>query len=171
MKKLIILSALMSLNTFSAERVLISDSKVADVELDTSSVRCSKIGYSVAELKINIKALDGWTLFDHSNINLGDFPGEPCMTAGTCAGGPGNGRLSIDDILSGGTRTESIKINRQIVEVKEASKDEQGADICLRHIEERLQTSVTRGDGNGNIAFTHKRAGLSESFPLSVCQK
>ncbi|MBC7539403.1 MAG: hypothetical protein H7281_11325, partial [Bacteriovorax sp.] len=49
-------------------------------------------------------------------------------------------------------------------------KDESGADVCSRHIEERLATTVTRADSNGKIKFSHLRFGLAETFPLSVCQ-
>lgn len=170
--KTFLLLAFFSSNLIAAERVLVSDTKVTDVTLNTTSVRCSAIGYRMPELKINIKALDGWTLFDHSNVRAGDFAGQPCMTAGTCKfSGDGEG-LSIDDILFGETRSrvERIKVHRQIVEVKVIGKNENDADVCLRHIEERLQANVGRGDGNGVIKFSHLRSGLAENFPLSVCQ-
>lgn len=168
MKKILLL-VLVSSNLMAAERVLISDSKITDVELNNTSVRCSAIGYGAAELKINIKGLDGWTLFDHSNVRAGDLEGQPCMTAGACKQFGNRSGLSIDDILSGGTNTQRIRVNRQIVEVKELSKDENGIDVCFRHIEEHLQTSVLRGDGTGRINFTHLRSGLAETFPASVC--
>ncbi len=172
MKKYL-LFALLSLTTqlIAAERILISDSKVTDVTLNNSSVRCSALGYGLAELKINIPALDGWTLFDHSNINAGDFPGEPCMTAGACKAFS-RGGFSIEDILGTveSTKVERLKINRQIVEVKDLGKDEQGNSICERHIEERLQTAVSKADGLSVIRFKHTRAGLHETFPASVCR-
>ncbi|MDD4976277.1 MAG: hypothetical protein PHY93_18105, partial [Bacteriovorax sp.] len=149
MKKLLIL-ALFSTNLLAAERVLISDSKVTDVELNRTSVRCSRFGYGVSELKIAIKGLDGWTIFDHSNINAGDLAKDPCMTAGACERFVDK-KMSVDDILSGGERTEQITVNRQIVELKEVTKNESGIEVCSRHIEERLQTSVNRGDANGKI--------------------
>lgn len=168
------LSLLFTVNVFSAERVLISDSKMTNVTLDRSSVRCTPIGYSVPELKINIKGLDGWTLFDHSNIFAGDLNGEPCMTAGECSFVRDpivSDLFTIDDILAGGSRVEKIQVNRQIVEMKNISQDNLGNDACFRSIEERLQADVKRGDGKGFIHFTHKRFGLAEQFPLSVCQR
>lgn len=171
MKKWLLI-ALLTTQTMAAERVLISDSKVTDVTLNKISVRCSALGYGMAELKINIPALDGWTLFDHSNINLGDFPGEPCMTAGVCtrrANAPG---FSIEDILGNveNVKVERLKINRKIVEVKLLAKDDNGNDICIRQIHERLETDVPREDGQGVIHFKHARHGLDESFPARVCQ-
>lgn len=171
MKNLLILGVLVTMNVFGAERVLISDSKITDVELNTDTVRCSAKGYGLAELKVNIKGLDGWTLFNHSNIKAGDLAGQPCMTAGACRGFGNDNGLSIDDILNGSVRTEKIKVNRQIIEVKNIGKDENGTDVCFRHIEERLQTSVSRGSANGSIKFSHLRSGLDETFPLAVCQK
>lgn len=173
MKKLLFL-ALISTNLMAAERVLISDSKVSDVTLNRTSIRCSALGYGLAELKINIPALDGWTVFDHSNINAGDFQGAPCMTAGACRRFQNDKGFTIEDILGTSPgqseeRVETVKVNRKLVEVKELSKDEAGNDICVRHIEERLQADVGRGDGNGKIHFTHLRSGLVENFPVSVC--
>ena len=165
-----VLGTFLSLNAFSAERVLLSDSKITNVELNAETVRCSAKGYGLAELKVSIKGLDGWTLFNHSNIKAGDLAGQPCMTAGICNEfGAGNG-LSIGDILNGGVRTEKIKVNRQIIEIKNIGKDENGADVCFRNIEERLQTTISRGTSNGVIKFSHQRSGLLETFPLSVCQ-
>lgn len=171
MKKLLALGLLVTMNVFGAERVLINDSKKMEAELNSTTVRCSAIGYGSSELKINLKGLDGFTLFDHSNINAGDISGEPCMTAGTCKPFPTSSLgLSVDDILASGDRTETVVVNRQIVEVKTVVKDDKGADVCSRHIEERLQTTVNRADGNGKIKFFHLRSGLYEDFPLSVCQ-
>lgn len=171
MKKLLALGLLVTMNVFGAERVLISDSKKMEAELNRATVRCSAIGYGSSELKINLKGLDGFTLFDHSNINAGDISGEPCMTAGTCkpfAKSPFG--LSVEDILGNGDRTETVVVNRQIVEVKSVVKNDEGVDICSRHIEERLQTNINRADANGQIKFYHLRSGLHENFPLSVCQ-
>lgn len=171
MKKLLLL-ALFSTNLLAAERVLLSDSLVTDVVLNTSSVRCTVVGYSMPELKINIKGLDGWTIFDHTNIKAGDFSGSPCMTAGYCPLFGGNDGFKVEDIISTGERTERIKINREIVEVKliqdKPSSDEK---VCSRHIEERLKTAVTRADGTSDIQFKHTRTGVYEIFPLSVCEK
>ncbi len=169
MKKIIILGMFLAMNAYGAERVLLSDFKDAAVTLNESSVRCSAFGYGMAELKVNIKALDGWTLFDHSNVRQGDFRGQPCMTAGACRpfGDPG---FSVEDILGTSSRTENIRVFRKIVEVKNRSKNEAGNDICLRHIEERLLTQVNRGDFKGKIQFNHVRSGIEEVFPISICQ-
>jgi len=166
------ISCALSAQTMAAERILISDIKTADVLLNNTSVRCSALGYGLEELKINIPALDGWTLFDHSNINAGDFPGEPCMTAGMCKRAPRKGGFSIEDILGSndGQRVERLKIRRQIVEIKELGKDENGTDVCHRRIEERLQTEVSKNSDEGQIQFHHVRSGLNETFPARVCQ-
>ncbi|MBC7540410.1 MAG: hypothetical protein H7281_16420, partial [Bacteriovorax sp.] len=168
MKKLLVLGVLVTMNVFSAERVLVNDNKKMDAELNSTTVRCSMIGYGSSELKITLKGLDGWTLFDHSNFRAGDSVDSPCMTAGQCKRFPKSSGFSIDDILANGDKTETVVVNRQIIEVKEVSKDESGADVCSRHIEERLATTVTRADSNGKIKFSHLRFGLAETFPLSV---
>jgi hypothetical protein len=172
MKKFLFIALFFTNHLMASERILISDSKVSDVTINNTSIRCSALGYGMAELKINIPALDGWTVFDHSNINAGDFGGQPCMTAGACRRNAKTGGFSIDDILGvpSQERVETVKVNRKLVEVKELSKDESGNDICVRHIEERLLANVNRGDGNGVIRFTHLRSGLIENFPVSVCQ-
>lgn len=170
MKKLLVLSVLVTMNVFGAERVLVNDNKKMEVEFNSTTVRCSAIGYGTSELKITLKGLDGWTLFDHSNFRAGDLIDSPCMTAGQCTRTPKSLGVSIEDILANGDKTETVVVNRQIVEVKVVTKDESGAENCTRHIEERLATTVTRADSNGVIKFTHLRGGLEETFPLSVCQ-
>ncbi|MBC7427437.1 MAG: hypothetical protein H7336_02425 [Bacteriovorax sp.] len=47
----------------------------------------------------DIKALNGWTILDHSNSRFGDLTGLPCMTAGACSFGDRPGRFKIEDIL------------------------------------------------------------------------
>lgn len=170
MKKLLVLGAVFTMNVFGAERVLINDSKTMEAELNATTVRCSMIGYGARELKISLKGLDGWTLFNHSNIALGDF-GGPCMTAGMCKfNSSAKKGFEISDIIGSGDRIETVVVKRQIVEVKDIIKDESGAEFCSRHIEERLATSVARSDGKSKIVFRHLRSGLSELLPLSVCQ-
>ena len=70
MKKLLILSAFLSLQSFAAERILISDSKITNVEINDKNIRCSAKGYGIAELKISIQGLDGWTIFNGGVKNL-----------------------------------------------------------------------------------------------------
>jgi len=170
MKKLLVLGALFTMNVFGTERVLINDSKKMEAELNSATVRCSKIGYGGRELKISLKGLDGWTLFNHSNVALGDF-GGPCMTAGMCKFNKNdNFGFEITDIIGNGDKTETVVVSRQIVEVKDITKNAAGTEVCSRHIEERLAAEVDRADGTGKIAFYHLRSGLDEVFPLSVCQ-
>ncbi|MBY0416242.1 MAG: hypothetical protein K2Q18_18860, partial [Bdellovibrionales bacterium] len=102
MKKLIILAVLMTANAWagSGSRVLLKDSKEMEAEVNNETVICSAKGYGLEELKINIKALDGWTILDHSNIRFGSLSKLPCMTAGACKPrwNQNAGGFSIDDV-------------------------------------------------------------------------
>ena len=147
----------------NSERVLLSDSKTFTTEVSTTTVRCSEKGYGRQELKISLSGLDGWTLFDHSNANVGDIV-EPCMTAGMCKASPTGPGFSIDDLVQNKPGIETVTVARKVTEVKIESKDENNQDICVRSLREDLVTSV-RG-----IAFHHSRGGFDQNFPISVCQ-
>ena len=166
--QIIILGALLLTQvTFAAERVLLKDSKTITTEVSTSTVRCSAFGYGMAELKINLHGIDGWTLFDHSNLRVGDVSGEPCMTAGACRDAEPETGFSIDDLIKGRPGLETVTVDRQVVEVKQVLKQsaDQGGDVCMRSLREELHT-VIRG-----ITFNHQRAGENQKFPLKACQR
>ncbi len=164
---LILGALLLTQTTFAAERILLNDSKILAAEVSTNTVRCTAIGYSMPELKINLRGLDGWTLFDHSNLRQGDLAGEPCMTAGMCDQfGDGQG-FKIDDLIKGQPGTETIKVERKVIETKEIQKqslNEGSGNVCVRSVREELHT-VVRG-----IEFNHSRGGLREVFPVKACQ-
>lgn len=152
--------------SFGAERVLLADSKTITTEVSNATVRCSAFGYGMSELKINLHGLDGWTLFDHSNLRVGDVSGEPCMTAGACRDFGSDSGFSIDDLVKGKPGLETITVDRRVIEVKQVLKQapELGGDICVRSLREELHT-VIRG-----VVFNHQRAGESQNFPLKACQ-
>ena len=167
MKKVLVLT-LLAITTSAwaknSERVILQDAKTFSTEVSTSTVRCSEIGYGAKELKINLSALDGWTLFDHTNSNFGDI-GEPCMTAGACkrsTTGPG---FAIDDLIQNRPGQETVTVVRVVTESKLETKDENNQDVCQRSLREELSTTI-RG-----IAFHHMRSGFDQNFPIEVCQK
>lgn len=164
---LVIGALLLTQSTFAAERILLNDSKVLTAEVSTNTVRCTAIGYSMPELKINLHGLDGWTILDHSNLRQGDLLGEPCMTAGLCDQfGDGQG-FKIDDLIKGQPGNETVTVARKLIEVKQIqpkSPNEGGGDVCVRSLREELHT-VVRG-----IEFNHVRTGLMETFPVKACQ-
>lgn len=167
MKTIIMTIALLgTLNAWAkdTQRVILSDSKTFSTMVSTGTVRCSEIGYGTKELKINLAALDGWTLFDHTNAQAGEF-GEPCMTAGICKRTPTSQGFSVNDLVQNNPGNELITVSRTVTENRTESKDQDGNDICSRSLTEYLTTSV-RG-----IKFEHTRWGAQENFPIEVCRK
>lgn len=158
MKNLLVLAVLVSSSVMAGERVVIEDQKTLNVEVSNKTVRCSAKGYGIEELKINIKELNGWTMLDHSNRSFGDS-GEPCMTAGLCAGRWDG--LNIDDVLQNNPRTEKITVFRKITESRHISN--QSSEDCLRTFTEELKTTV------GGIAFNHKRGSNQDVLPAEAC--
>lgn len=167
MKNLIALSLVLgSFNAMASTgstKILLTDSKVLEAEVNDETVRCSAFGYGMRELKINIKALDGWTLLDHTNLRFGEINPAPCMTAGACKGnlGPLKIGFSIDDIIQGNPRVEKITVNRQVLEVKYPLDNES----CQRSLVENLETVV------GGVKFHHSRTLPAEVLPLSSCEQ
>lgn len=158
------LAVLMSGNLMAGERVLLSDSKAIEAEVNKTTVLCSHLGYGMSELKINIKDLDGWTILDHSNFRFGDRSGLPCMTAGACkpSWDPEGEGFEINDVLQNNPRVEKIVVSRKVIEVKELGETE-GRSQCFRSIREELETAVA------GIPFHHRRVGLSETLPAKAC--
>jgi hypothetical protein len=159
-----ILAAGLSSWAKSSERVLLSDAKTFATEVSLETVRCSQIGYGNEELKINLAGLDGWTLFDHSNINAGDLAGQPCMTAGICKQPWNNNGHTIDEVVQNRPGTETVTVLRKLIEVKTETKNADNIDVCQRSIREELATTV-RG-----VAFHHTRMGFDQDFPIEVCR-
>lgn len=159
MKKFLVLAVLMSSSVMAGERVLLNDSKEASVEVNAGTLFCSGIGYGInAQLKINIPALDGWTVLDHTNIASGDFRNLPCLTAGYCKDFRNQEGLEIEDVLQGNPRTEKIVIFRKLIEKRELAKNE-----CEKTLIETLETKV------GGVRFTHKRSIEAETLPSEAC--
>ena len=148
-----------------SQRVILADSKTFLTEVSTNTVRCSQLGYGAKELKINLAALDGWTLFDHTNSHVGEF-GEPCMTAGQCKRGPNDQTgFTIDDLVQSNPGNEVITVFRNVIESKTETKDSEGNDVCSRALTENI-TATIRG-----IKFQHTRWGAEQNFPIEVCRK
>lgn len=147
-----------------SQRVILKDSKTFETEVSTQTVRCSELGYGARELKINLAGLDGWTLFDHTNSHVGEF-GEPCMTAGRCKRTPTSGGFDLNDLIQNNPGKEVVTVQRQVIENKTETKDQDNQDVCERSLTENLTTTI-RG-----IKFHHTRMGATQNFPIEVCRK
>lgn len=167
-KLLLVITVMSSLNTWAkdTQRVILADNKTFVTEVSTSTVRCSRVGYGFPELKINLSSLDGWTVFDHTNSDVGEFE-EPCMTAGACKISPTQQQsgFTINDLIQDNPGSEVITVQRQLIENKYETKDQAGKEICVRFLTENLNT-IARG-----IKFFHSRSGAKQDFPIEVCRK
>lgn len=148
-------------------RIILKDSKTLETVVSTETVRCSEIGYGASLLKINIAALDGWTLFDHSNSQFGEFA-EPCMSAGQCKSPWLPDGLTVEGLVQNKPGTETNTVEREVIESKHQGRVHNGTggekEVCVRQLIENLKTTV-RG-----IEFTHSRTGAREEFPIEVCR-
>lgn len=163
MKKLLVLAVLVSGNLFAGERVILKDSKIIEQEVSTETVRCSAIGYGLfSELKINMQELDGWTLFDHTNISFGD-KNIACMTAGKCQGIAVKNGLEIDDVIQSNPRIERVVVHREVLEVRTLIDSSATLKVCQRRLVENLKTVI------GGIDFKHSRGGAVEELPEDAC--
>jgi hypothetical protein len=164
MKMLLMLAAvIMSGNVLAGERVILKDSKAMEVSVNYETVKCSQLGYGSSELKINIAALDGWTIFDHSNSTFGDLAGLPCMTAGACKRTPLTRGFVIEDVVQSNPRVETVVVNRVLTESRSETTDNEGVKICERQLVEKLDTIV------GGITFRHQRSGAHQTLPIESC--
>ncbi|MBC7712772.1 MAG: hypothetical protein H7177_05510 [Rhizobacter sp.] len=168
MKKLLLLTLLVTTNVWAdGSRTILKDSKAMDAEINNETVLCSAKGYGLAELKINIKGLDGWTILDHSNSRFGDERGLPCMTAGACSFGGRNDGFSIGDIIKNNPRTEKIVVNRELIETRTMVTAEAGNEtdlVCQRSLTEKLNTVVA------GVKFNHSRTTATlEPLPSTAC--
>lgn len=132
------------------------------VELTQETVRCSALGYGLAELKISVPALDYISFFNHSNIG----EAQPCMTAGACrldfpGQEPGEG-LDPSDILDPNNPTEETVIHQLLVENYTLNHDTQ---TCTRSLKEEV-TAEVRG-----LTFHHVRFGILGEYPFALCQQ
>lgn len=152
-----------SFNAIAGERIILKDSKEMSVEINKQSVICSSLGYGMRELKINIAELDGWTLFDHSNLRFGDRAGLPCMTAGVCRDRFNQDGFSIDDILQNNPRTEKIVVQREVAETRYVDTSANNVKVCFRVLAERLTTKLA------GIEFNHIRSGEVTELPERAC--
>lgn len=173
MKKFIVLAVLMTSSAWAAEsRVLLKDSKVLDVEVNTDTVICSAKGYGLEELKINIKGLDGWTILDHSNLRFGDNSGLPCMTAGACKlpWNENSKDFSIDDIIQSNPRVEKVEVFRELTEARRLVRTQAGDQSndplrCEKSLIEKLRAVI------GGVTFNHARAtATTEVLPNEACK-
>ncbi len=160
--KLTLLALLFSVNVMAGERVILKDSKKLKTEVSTKTVLCSAKGYGMEELKINIAALDGWTLFDHTNVRFGERADLPCMTAGICKFPGEDTGLEVKDVIQNNERIETITVKREVVESRILS-EEDNEKVCLRWLTEKLNTTV------GGVAFHHERVSQEERFPAKAC--
>ncbi|NCN26460.1 hypothetical protein GW915_02705 [bacterium] len=123
------------------------------IQLNEESVRCSRVGYSVEELKVSVPSLKLVAIFDHANF------GEalPCVTAGRCQEGN-----MPKDILNNGVTFVNTDIE---VKLKETYMLDHQEKTCLRYLTENVKTDILGKD------FTHEKINDIGSFPYELCQQ
>lgn len=134
------------------ERVIRDQTVPSQIQLDATTVRCSAIGYSQAELKISVPDLEFLAVFNHTNFG----ESAPCMTAGACQ----PGRMPANILTS--EPTEDISLH---VVLKETYDLDAAAKTCQHTLIEEIST-VVRG-----VPFFHQRSADLGDFPFDLCQK
>jgi len=124
-----------------------------EVKVDETTVRCSALGYSRPELKVDVPALDWAATFQHRNFG----EGQPCMTAGRCTR-----ERSPELILAGGNGVEKVLL--EVVHTEEAYLDESN-NTCYRSLVETL-TMTLRGQ-----TFTHRRHAVLSEATSDLCKE
>lgn len=123
-----------------------------EVKVDETTVRCSALGYSRPELKVDVPALDWAATFQHRNFG----EGQPCMTAGRCTN-----ERSPELILAGGAGVDKAQL--EVVHTEEAYLDESN-NTCYRSLVETV-TMQLRGQ-----TFTHRRSGVLSEVSADLCK-
>jgi hypothetical protein len=157
MKVLVCLLCFVSFSAIANTKKIIREISRAQVHIpvviSAETVRCSAVGYSMPELKIDVPALDFAATFQHRNFG----EGQPCMTAGLCrkVGGP-------EVILAGGE--ETIETLLTVVHQEVAWVDDVH-NTCHRQIEEVLEMDV-RGH-----TFKHVRQAPLVQVDAKLCRQ
>ena len=124
------------------------------VNVADDSVRCSIIGYSSFELKIDVPALDHVATFNHRSLG----EGKPCMTSIKCR--LDSESREVADLLAGGVGPREVPLT--VIHTERAEID---GENCWRWTEEKLQMEV-----NG-MNFHHQRKGFHVKSTAESCKK
>ena len=122
------------------------------VKVDASSVRCSSLGYSRPELKVDVPALDWAATFNHRTFG----EGQPCMTSIEC-----KTRQEAQDFVAFGTGDISAPL--LVVHTEKAWINE-AEGTCSRWLQEDLEMTL-----NG-VVFRHQRTGNLGDTTAQACK-
>lgn len=122
------------------------------VKVDASSVRCSSLGYSRPELKVDVPALDWAATFNHRTFG----EGQPCMTSIEC-----KTRQEAQDFVALGTGDISAPL--LVVHTEKAWINE-AEGTCSRWLQEDLEMTL-----NG-VVFRHQRTGNLGETTAKACK-
>ncbi len=122
------------------------------VKVDASSVRCSNLGYSRPELKVDVPALDWAATFNHRTFG----EGQPCMTSIEC-----KTYLEPAELIAAGTGDISAPLT--VVHTERAWINE-AEGTCSRWLQEDLEMTL-----NG-VVFRHQRTGNLGDTTAQACK-
>lgn len=188
MKKffLITLLTLASAQTFAASEVVLTDSKVVDVQLTTENVRQLDLGrcshfmpdtHRIAIL-ISIKGLQGWTDLNHPGLYSdesglaaiscihNDEPSDlitsqpPKLVDGKFA------NLTVGDIID--AKVTRLKIDRTISNVQAVERNQHGEVKCASYQTEEIKTTIDNVKGT-NVVFVDTKSGEKVYSPIADC--
>ena len=123
------------------------------VKVDASSVRCSNLGYSRPELKVDVPALDWAATFNHRTFG----EGQPCMTSIEC-----KTYEEPKELLAAGAGDMSAPLT--VVHTEKAWINE-AEGTCSRWLQEDLEMTL-----NG-VVFNHQRTGNLGETSTEACKK
>ncbi len=124
-----------------------------NVKVDATTVRCSALGYSRPELKVDVPALDWAATFNHRTFG----EGQPCMTSIEC-----KTYEEPKELLAAGTG--DINAPLTVVHTEKAWINE-AEGTCSRWLQEDLEMTL-----NG-VVFNHQRTGNLGETSAEACKK
>jgi len=122
------------------------------VKVDATTVRCSSLGYSRPELKVDVPALDWAATFNHRTFG----EGQPCMTSIEC-----KTYLEPAEFITAGAGDVSAPLT--VVHTEKAWLNEETGK-CSRWLQEDLEMTL-----NG-VVFTHQRTGNLGDISAEACK-
>jgi len=150
--------ALMTLTSVSVyaqselSRVVSRNTQEIIVKVDATSVRCSSLGYTRPELKVDVPALDWAATFNHRTFG----EGQPCMTSIECTT-----YLEPAEFIATGAGDVSAPLT--IVHTEKAWVNEE-TGVCSRWLQEDLEMTL-----NG-VVFRHQRTGNLGEVSAEACK-
>lgn len=149
---LLTLTSVSSFAQTELSRVVSRHTQTINVKVDATTVRCSALGYSRPELKVDVPALDWSATFNHRTFG----EGEPCMTSIEC-----RTYEEPKELLAAGTGDISAPLT--VVHTEKAWINETEG-TCSRWLQEDLEMTL-----NG-VVFTHQRTGNLGEISAEACK-